>query len=148
MVSKNLSEANTALQLEKDNLDKKGIDELVLVSDQIKAVKLLLDKHIAVSNLFTLLESLTIPELRFTTFSFDTKSKGLVSVSVDVVAPSYPHLARQSDIFKKGEYVKKVSINGLDKNDENAVESKIDLEIDSKSVSYKEALQKLSIIEN
>jgi hypothetical protein len=64
------------------------------------------------------------------------------------VAPSYPHLARQSDIFKKGEYVKKVSINGLDKNDENAVESKIDLEIDSKSVSYKEALQKLSIIEN
>jgi DNA-binding YbaB/EbfC family protein len=29
------------------------------------------------------LESLTIPELRFTTFSFDTKSKGLVSVSVD-----------------------------------------------------------------
>lgn len=147
MIMRDTEETKSAIDLEKSSFDKKGADELILASDQMRAVKGILDKHIAISNLFLLLESLTIPNVSFKSFSFDAKGKGIVSVSIEMSAPSFSYLARQEDLLKSSQYIKDIKITGINKEESGLIKSTLNIDIDSKTVSYKEALEKLSLLE-
>src|SRR4029078_12292211 len=83
-------------------LDK--IQSLLDANARISAVKGLLDKHVAVSQLLALLESLTVKHIRFSDFSYNNK-EGNPTLSMNTEAKDYNALASQSDIFSKNDFI-------------------------------------------
>lgn len=145
-LGRKIIQANDALVLAQAAFEPKIINELMLVSDQIKSVKELLEKHIIVSNLFTIFQSSTIPSVRFTTFTFERKENGLITVGIEGEGASYSHVAKQAEILSSSDFVKNVFFSRLSLNDKNIVIFKLSADVDDKAISYQEALKRLSII--
>lgn len=86
-------------QLDKVQADLKDRDsqmkDMIKLDKKIKNVSLLLDKHITLRNLFSLLEQKTMSNLRFSQFSLSSKEDGLTELNLQGEASSYGTIALQ-----------------------------------------------------
>jgi hypothetical protein len=144
-LNKNISEANQSIVLARQAFEPKVISDLLLASDQIKSVKTILDNHIVVSNLFALLQSLTIPNVRFEVFVFDRKPDGKIGVTIEGQSITYPHVARQAEILASSDFLHNIFFSDLSLNDKGVLNMKFTMDVDQGAISYKEALGKLSL---
>ena len=142
LLKSQIKEADKALSLTKASFDPSTMDQLIVVSNQIKSAKDLLDKHIAVSNVFTLLQTNTLPEIQFTSFDFSSDAKGNIKISAEGVAASYSVLAEQSNIFSKINYMSNQSFSDFDKGTYNI---KFQTDIKQSILSYKQVLKESSM---
>lgn len=142
-----ISADDKSLSLAKNDLDQQTMDSLVTASQQIQFAKNLLNHHVAVSNIFGLLEGNVLPQVSFTTFQFDSNSGvagGGVAVSVDGEAASYAVLAEQSNIFSKISTLSNENFTNLDLTDKGTVKMRFQAVVDPKLLSYEQALSALS----
>jgi len=135
-----LSEARAAFQLE-DN------QKIILISDQLKSIKTLLNNHTTVSPLFGLLEKETLPTVRFTSFSFSRSSLGEVVISIEGEAQSYVSLAQQTKIFSGLEYLKKLEVTDVNLSETGTIRIKMKAHIDADILLYTKKIQAVSTIQ-
>jgi len=92
-----------AISIEVSNKEKTfdygTIESIVLVDKQLKSAETLLKNHVAVSNVFTILEDATIKNVRFLNFSFTYLSPTKVALSMKGEARSFGAVARQAEVF-------------------------------------------------
>ncbi len=136
-----LSDARAAFQLE-DN------QKIILISDQLKSIKTLLNKHTTVSPIFGLLEKETLPTVRFTSFSFSRSALGEVVASIEGEAQSYISLAQQTKIFSGLEYLKKLEVTDVNLTETGTIRTKMKAHIDADILLYTKKIQAVSTLDN
>lgn len=136
-----LSDARTAFQSE-DN------QKIILVSDQLKSIRTLLNNHTTVSPIFGLLEKQTLPTVRLTSFVFSRDSLGEVMISMEGEAQSYLSLAQQTKIFSELEYMKKFEVTDISLSETGTVRAKLKASIDAGILLYTKKIQAVSVLDN
>ncbi len=128
---------SSSLAKVRDSFEKDTIDELELYDKRSSAAKQILDGHIVLSPLFSLLGDLTIPEVQYTKFSHDTTDKGF-SVKLSGTAADYRSIALQADLFNstKGRSFRNVVFSNLTKNKDNSVGFDLEFTVDPALLSY------------
>lgn len=136
-----LSEARTAFQSE-DN------EKIILVSNQLKSIKGLLNNHTTVSPVFALLEKQTLPTVRLTSFVFSRDSLGEVIISIEGEAQSYASLAQQTKVFGEAGYLKKLEVTDINLSDTGTIRTKMRAHIDANLLLYTKKIQAVSTLDN
>jgi hypothetical protein len=136
-----LAEARLAFQSE-DN------QKIILVSDQLKAIKTLLDNHMTVSPIFELLEQQTLPTVRLTSFSFAQDSASEVTVMIKGEAQNYASLAQQTKIFSELGYLKNIEVTDITLSETGTVGMALKAHIDPNILLYTKVIQSVSVIDN
>lgn len=113
------------------------IQELTRLDTRIKTADILLDRHIALSRMFTFLENNTIQDVRFTSFRFALFSDGQANLILDGVAKSFNAVALQSDIFGKSRFIENPIFEGLNVNEKKDVTFTIKALINPDLLSYR-----------
>ncbi len=134
---KKILEARAALQPE-------TIRDLVDSNSRIVSSKSLLEKHVVVSKLLKLLETLTLKKMRFTTFTY-TYANGVPKVSMTGEVQTYNALAQQQDIFSKNEFIKNPQFSNFNLSDNGYIAVAFSATIDPMLVSYKKAIDSMTL---
>lgn len=135
LLKNQISQSDQELVHARAAYDPSSAEQLIVASEQIQSAKNLLNKHIAVSNIFALLESNVLPDVKFTSFSFEG-SKDLVSIIIVGEASSYASLAQQSNIFSKIKSIQNPNFSDLKLTEKGNVAIKFDANIKPDLISY------------
>ncbi len=134
--NKDISDAQAAFQVDK-------IKELIDANNRILASKDLLDKHVAVSSLLTLLQSLTVRRLRLVTLDYSNKT-GQNVISLSGEAQNYNALVEQSRIFEESQYLSNNIFSNFTLEDNGYIKVDFDSAVDTSLISYKKALEAIN----
>ncbi len=88
------------LQQQREAFAPELIREMARLSDKIVVAEGLLNRHIAVSEIFELLQQTTLKTIRFTSFSFSNTDRG-IQVTLQGEGVSFTSVALQADEFSK-----------------------------------------------
>lgn len=140
-----IREITDELALAKQAFEPAVIEELLTVSNQIKSIKELMQKHISISNLFYLFQSITIQNTSFSSFVFDRSTKN-ITVRIGGEALSYGHASKQAQIFSETGFMSNISYTNLKLNEDGTVSINMNTEVDTNSISYLETIKRLSFL--
>lgn len=121
----------------RDNFEQNTIDELELFDKRTSVAKQVLSSHIVLSPLFSLIDSLTLPSIQYTSFSHQTVDK-VFSVKMSGLASDYKSVALQANAFNgtKGRYLKNIVFSNLNKDKNNQVSFDLEFTVDPALLSY------------
>lgn len=114
----NLIEKQEQLKVTNDQLEAsdiiQSIEELRTLRDQIDHVSTILDKHIALSSLFTFLEKTTVSSISFGNFKLTPLDENQVEVIMVGQSKSYTDLAIQSNVYAaQKDFLDSYSLDGF-----------------------------------
>ncbi len=130
---KNIISARAAFEPEK-------IKELVDAHSRIVSSQKLLERHVMVSNLLTLLQELTVRKMRFTDFEYAHAETG-PTLALKGEVQTYNALAQQGELFANTEFIKKSEFSNFDLGDNGYISFDIIAEIDPNLISYKKNIE-------
>lgn len=113
------------------------VKELMNVSEKVKAAKILLKEHKALTPIFDFLKERTLKKVRFFSFDYKLSKEGEPIISMKGVAKGYAPLALQIDEFQKSEELKDISVSKLSLMNDGKVSFILDLVFNPKFISYK-----------
>jgi hypothetical protein len=129
-----LSAARTAIQPDL-------INQLVRSDKRVISATQLVESHVTISSFFELLQSITLQNLQFTSFSFGSGEGGTIAVSMKGEARTYATVALQAKIFNDNENFVNPQFSNLDLNDKGDVVFSFKSQINPKIISYVEKLR-------
>lgn len=118
------------------------IVELERLNTRIEVAKEILANHIVVTPIFKLLENSTIPDVRYTKFSYDYMGADKINLNLDGQARSYAFVAVQSDTLGKNKYLKEYVFSNLNLDNVGNVTFNLSATLDSSLLSYKSDLER------
>ena len=139
-----ITDANKKIVAAREAFQPETIKELISVSTQIMSAQRLLQSHVAPSQIFYTLQSLTFKKISLNNFIFIHKD-GATSVSADMEAQSYNALAQQSDLFSKTVFIQKPNFENFNVLENGNITSKFSAVIDPSIFSYKNAVDALNL---
>lgn len=119
------------------------IDELSRLDTRLKTSSTLLSEHLSTSSFFEWLESITLQNVQFTNFKYESTQGGLI-VEMRGQARNYVTLVRQSDILAESTYVRRSVFSNLDLDSNGNVLFSLAITFDPAGILYKDSLQSLS----
>lgn len=148
-LSVSVANAKKSLNLAESSFEADTISDLQLFDKRIAASKQVLASHIVVSPLFELLNTLTLPSIQFTKFSYSGSTDGKsYSVKMSGNAKDYKSIAVQAGLFNSnaGKYLKDVAFSNLnlsdDKEKKGYVTFDVSFNVDPILLSYEKQLAK------
>ena len=99
LVDAQLNRAKTSLDRVRNNFDKNTIETLKLLSKRMVAGQDILNKHIAVSEVFKALENITLKSVQFKEFKFDYANPETIQIQLKGIALTVNAVAAQSKAF-------------------------------------------------
>jgi hypothetical protein len=132
---------STSIGKIRDSFDKDTISELELFDKRSSSSKTILNDHLVLSPMFSLLNTLTIPAIQYTKFDHQTTDKGF-DVSMSGIARDYRSVALQADVFNgaKGRSFKNVIFSNLTLNKDGNVTFDLEFTVDPSLLSYEQNL--------
>jgi hypothetical protein len=132
---------SASLEKVRNSFEKDTIDELELYDKRVSASKEILNGHIVLSPMFSLLGNLTLPAIQYTKFSEQNNAKGF-TVNMSGVATDYKSIALQADVFNtaKGRFFKNVVFSNLAKDKNSNVTFDVEFNVDPALLSYEKNL--------
>lgn len=134
---KSILEAQTALKPE-------TIRDLVDANSRITASKSLLEKHVVVSKLLQLLETLTLKKMRFNTFSYSNRNN-VPTIFMQGEVQTYNALAQQQNVFSSNEFIKDPHFSNFNLSDNGYIVVNFTATLDPMLTSYKKAVDSMSL---
>ena len=89
------------------------VEDFIRTRDRFLSAKDLLDNHVAVSQFFTLLESLTLQSVRFDGLSFALAEDRSAKIEMDGVARTFNALAAESSAFASEKRIKRAIFSDI-----------------------------------
>lgn len=129
-----------ALQRARAAFEPELIRELSHLDTKIQTAETLLEKHIAISGVFDLLQSATLETVQFTNFSYGIEESG-IRLSLSGVARSFNSVALQSDEFVKSRFISQPVFSDLGLNQRGDVTFNASALVDPAAVSYGDRVQ-------
>lgn len=136
-------EKKTQIEEEIKSFDTDLTRELTDLKLRLDSGERLLQSHTALSNFFTLLESITAQTVRFSSFDFKIDS-GKYIVTMKGESLTYTAAAFQSDVFAKNPYLISPIFSNLNIDDKGVISFDVKTEVDPKIISYMELVKKNS----
>ena len=133
---KDLVSARAAFEPEK-------IQELIDMNSRILVTKQLLEKHVVISQILSLLQNLTVKKVRITDFSYTNKND-TPTISMSAEAQSYNAVAGQSNFFAQNDLVKSSQFSDFTLSDNGTISFKIFATLSPKLISYKQFITDIS----
>lgn len=144
LLLKQIAKADAEVNAARSAIEPAQIKELIDANSKIKASISLLEKHVATSNLLYILGDLSVKKFKFNELTYSSKSGGPV-ITAQAEAQTYNALAQQHEIFSKSEYLKNPNFSGISLNEVGNVKFTISSAVNLDAVSYKKALEALTI---
>jgi len=124
------------LKKDRDSLDSDFIAEATTLNQRIIAANRLLEKHVAPSIVFDLLQDSTLKTVQFLRFAFVDGEDGLVKLTSEGLGDEFSSIVLQSDEFGKTGYMRDVIFSELQPNDDNDVNFSFEATIDPRLILY------------
>lgn len=150
-----VSQQNREIESQKEqiknaqNLFEQGfIDEASRLDQRIKTITLLLENHVAPTQIFELLEAKTLSTIGFDKLTYKHEEDGIISLEATGVARGYESLVQQSDRYgEANNFLRDILFSDFQNQEPLSEEDlstgkifKLSGKIDPKLVSYVEAL--------
>ncbi len=115
-----------------ENIDVTTVEEFIHTRDRFKAAEGVLDSHVAASNFFDLLESLTLQNVRFSSLSFTVTEDRSAQIQMSGTARTFNALAAQSSVFAGEKRIKRAIFSDIRINDNKSVSFSLEADLDPK----------------
>lgn len=131
------SAASKADQIEraKQAFEPSLIHELTRLDDRMRAAGEILQKHIAPSAFFRMLELSTINSVSFSSLNFEVTDAEHMAISMDGVAGSVNGIALQADLFSKGGMLTSPIFSNINR-ERDGVHFSLTASVDPKTVNF------------
>lgn len=140
-------EAETAvlertLKQEERLLNEKVVEHLLATDRQFSAARRLVDRHLAPSRIFTILEDRTVDGLRYTSFSYEgAPDGGEAVVSLTGEAGSFSAVVEQSEVLERSPEITASEFSGLNRDrDSNNISFGLELSLPIGDFRYRDTL--------
>lgn len=142
-LTRSIQSNQASLERAREAFEPALIKELGRLDDRINAANIILNQHIAPSALFTLLESITLQNVQFTSFSYTGEgTNGMVAISLSGKAKSFQTVALQSDLLGSNSYLKNTVVSELALDASGDVTFQVNANVDPRFLSYLSKVQK------
>lgn len=138
-VESSLAGKSEQLQRAQEAFEPALIAELTRLDDRMTAADDVLNQHLAPSELFRILEDLTLETISLTSLNFEANSGGNVSVSLAGVARSVNSIALQADLFGKHVAITSPIFSNINR-DENGVLFDVSATLNPTAIRYSNIL--------
>lgn len=136
-VKADVAEYKISLQRAKAAFEPALIQELQTLDKRLNAANTILDKHIAVSPIFVILQDLTLPTVRYSDFTYELdEATNLVKVEMKGEAKGYNYIALQADLFDKNKFIKNPIFSDFVLDQTGNVDFNLTFVVDKSLVSY------------
>jgi hypothetical protein len=136
-----ISKMSESLTVARQALEPDLINQLASSDKRIIAGNELILNHKSLSGFFDLLESITLKNLRFTSFAYSPGTGGAATVTLKGQAQTYGALALQAKIFGQDENFINPMFSNLDLDDKGNVIFTFKSDLNPKAISYVSLLQ-------
>jgi len=126
-----------SLERAKEAFDPNLIESLSRLDNRIESSKELLNSHIAISPIFSLLEDLTLKNVEFDQFEFRAEDSGLMTLLMSGQAKDYATVVLQSDTFGQSKSLRDQIFSDVNLNKFGNVGFSFRAVVDPSLVSYK-----------
>jgi len=110
-----------SLNLAQGQFDTTTINSIIRLDTRLNVANSLLSKHTEISNLFRLLENITLQTVRFNNFSLMTGDQNILTLNMKGEAMGFSDVAQQSSAFNKSAYFGNLVVSGLSLEQNGAV---------------------------
>ncbi len=128
-----------ALVAAKDSYEEDTINPLVRLNDRIEVSQTLLNNHLAVSPVFTLLEQNVLKNIRLKSMKFSDAGENKIQIDLSGTAANYDALSKQSDAFGSDNLRKFISapvVSDFSPTADGSVSFNFTATVDPRLVSY------------
>src|SRR6185312_15927295 len=108
-----LANKQNQLKLAEGAYDPGTIQDLIALDDRLTQAKILLGKHVSVSNLFNFISTQTLTSVSFNNFMYTLGGDGSATVTMQGTADSFSSVALQSDQLNANKLLKNVVFSGI-----------------------------------
>ena len=123
------SRALETLEKDRDNYGISAIEEFIDITNRLKSAELILQDHVSVSEIFSILEEDTLTDVYLANFNFNTESSQVL-VSARGFAPTYAHVALQADQYSANNLINDLILSGVNQAREGGVQFDLNFAID------------------
>lgn len=139
-IQKQIQNQLSELKAARERLDESLIANANRLNDRISAVKEILDKHKAPSEIFSLLEQYTLGSVRFTSLSYDTDAQGIITINANGIGTGFQSVVLQSDQFGDTGVLRDAVFSSVQPNQEGYVNFAFQSSVDPQFVLYRKSL--------
>jgi len=161
MVDRDITNTEAALKKQREEFKPAEIAEYKRFDDRLKVAETILNNHIALSEILGLLNQITLPTVRYTSFDFsktktpatETEVNGEVvkkpatenlTILLNGDAGSFEDVASQAAQFEKNTFIKHSTFSKFKLNDSGSVSFTIEAEINPTLINYLAVLERTS----
>ena len=147
LMKRNISTMENSLNSAKERFEPAKIVQLQVLDKRLNASNEILSKHIAISPIFKILQSITMKTVQYTNFSYTLGAEQDFKILVKMkgLAVGYRVVALQSDLFTENEYLIDPVFSNLELDDKGNVLFDLEFSVDPNLVNYKQMLEAESI---
>lgn len=135
-LQRDIAELDDLIQRSEDAFNRPLLEEISRLDRKIDAAREVLANHRSLQPLFTLLDSNTLHNIRFTTFGFDTTSDGMYNITMQGVGRDYSAIALQSDAFVQTRRLRDVVFTNLRLTSEGVITFTMTARVDPDLLAY------------
>lgn len=119
------------LEAAEKSVNASAVEDFIRARDRFKAAGAVLDTHVAISNFFDLLESMTLVSVRYSSFTFGTLEDGTAEITLSGTARSFNALAAQSAAFSREKEIRRAIFSGIQVAENGTVSFDIEAQLDA-----------------
>lgn len=143
---RNIDSQIADLKKAKESFDEKTIAAATRLNDRIKAVKTLLDEHKSPSQVFEVLQKVTLETVRFKNLAYTTATDGKINIKASGVANDFESVVLQSDQLGVTGLFKDVLFSEVQSAGQNLVTFSLTANLEPQSVLYRKKFDSLSSV--
>ena len=143
ILKKNITSMENDLNLARNRFEPSKITQLQVLDKRLNASNDILSKHIAISPIFKVLQSITMKTVGYTKFSYDFGNNidSKINVKMNGSAIGYKSIALQSDLLAKNKYFIDPIFSGLSLDDKDIVLFDLEFSVDPNFIDYEKTLE-------
>lgn len=136
-LTKAIDTKNTDLSNRIKSFDTESVDHFIQLDSRLQSAALILNNHLAVSNLLDLIAENTIQSVQFTDFKYSFDDSDKISLNLSGKAPSFASVALQSDAFSAEPHLHNQVFSNLGLDQAGGVLFKFTASVDGSALKYK-----------
>ena len=136
-IESDIAEFKRSLQIAKNQFEPSLIEELQILDKRLNAATTILNKHVAVSPIFVLLQDITLPTVRYSDFTYEIDpSTNLVNIEMKGEAKGYNFIALQADLFSDNKFIKNPIFSDFILDQTGNIDFNLSFSVDKSLISY------------
>lgn len=140
MLNNQIKNADNEIIKAKQSFEIDSVKNIIDVSSKISSTQGLLNRHIAVSELFNLLQNIIFKKVSLSNFKYENTENGIV-INMNIEAQGYNALAGQFDEISKNNLITNPKLSDFELQDNGNIKAKFTAMINPDMVSYKKSIE-------